>query len=107
MKFGTVLKRIWHKIVQPSSRSQVSPAERRAVLSPETQAMLEGLIDTRAEELSCDEVFELLDIFAEAVQNGEDAATLMPLVQQHLDMCPECREEYEVLLASMQATGTG
>jgi hypothetical protein len=48
-------------------------------------------------ELSCDEVYELLDQFAEAARRGEDVATLMPLVQRHLDMCPDCREEYEAL----------
>lgn len=48
-------------------------------------------------ELSCDEVYDLLDQFAEAARRGEDVATLMPLVQRHLDMCPDCREEYEAL----------
>ena len=34
---------------------------------------------------------------------GEDAGHLMPLVQQHLDLCAECREEYEALLRVLEA----
>jgi len=28
----------------------------------------------------------------------EDAARLMPLVHSHLELCPECCDEYEALL---------
>ena len=58
-----------------------------------------GLANTQAQELSCDEVYALLDVFADKVSRGEDAASLMPLIQHHLEMCPE----YETLLRSMQA----
>jgi predicted component of type VI protein secretion system len=57
-------------------------------------AMLSG---TREIELTCDEVFALLDQFAELAAQGEDVAQLMPLIQQHLDMCEDCREEYKAL----------
>lgn len=39
----------------------------------------------------------------EAVMRGDDVARLMPLVQHHLDMCPDCREEFEALLRAVQA----
>ncbi len=54
-------------------------------------------------EYSCDDVHRLLDQFAEAVLRGEDVARLMPLVQRHLDMCPDCREEFEALLRILKA----
>jgi hypothetical protein len=34
---------------------------------------------------------------------GEDAATAMPLVSQHLELCPECEEEYRMLLRVMES----
>ncbi len=55
-------------------------------------------------EISCDDVYTLLDQFTEMVKRGEDAAHLMPLVQKHLDMCPDCREEFETLLKMMNAS---
>jgi hypothetical protein len=59
--------------------------------------LLRKLEQTGPVELTCDEVFAVIDQFAELVMQGQDAARLMPLVYQHLDMCPECREEYEAL----------
>jgi hypothetical protein len=34
---------------------------------------------------------------------GLNAAQAMPLVHEHLHMCGECREEFEVLLAALRA----
>ena len=44
-----------------------------------------------------------MDECAEAALRGEDVAALMPLFQRHLDMCGDCREEYEGLLRSLSA----
>jgi len=62
------------------------------------QKMLQMLDQTQEEEYSCDEVYQLLDQYAEAVERGEDVAQMMPLVKHHLDMCRDCHEEYEALL---------
>jgi len=59
--------------------------------------MMAMLSNTQDVELTCDDVFALLDQFAELAAQGEDVAQLMPLVKQHLDMCEDCREEYKVL----------
>lgn len=50
------------------------------------------------EEMGCEEVFGVLDQYAEIEVRKEDAARLMPLVREHLDMCDECCDEYEALL---------
>jgi len=72
--------------------------------SPEMlRKMMVQLENTRDIELSCDEVLALLDQFAEAYLRGEDVARLLPLVQHHLDMCGDCREEFEALLRILQS----
>ena len=53
---------------------------------------------TRERELTCAEVAELLDYYADLENAGENVRGLMPTVAQHLDICPECEEEYEALL---------
>ena len=58
-------------------------------------------------EYTCDDVHRLLDQFAEAVLRGEDTARLMPLVQKHLAMCQDCREEFEALLRIVRAPPSG
>ena len=65
--------------------------------------MLTMLAATEEDEIACDQVFAALGEFAELAQRGEDVAHLMPLVAQHLHLCPDCREEYEALLAILEA----
>ncbi len=73
-------------------------------LSPDTLRQLaRQLQQTQEIEYACEEVLRLLDQFAEAVVRGEDAARLMPLVQHHLELCSDCREEFEALLRILRA----
>jgi hypothetical protein len=67
--------------------------------------MMHRLVTTDEEDLSCDEVFALVDEYAEASQRGEDVASLKPLIRQHLDLCHECDEEYQALLRILEGCG--
>ncbi len=74
-------------------------------ISPDqAEKMLYMIQNTREVELSCDEVHELLDQYSEMAVRGEDVASLLPLVHYHLEMCPDCREEYEALSRILNAT---
>lgn len=66
--------------------------------------LLQMVANTDEVEISCDELFELLDRYVEMEVSGEDAAVLLPLVKKHLDRCMDCHEEYEALLRILQAT---
>ena len=65
--------------------------------------MARGIMTTRPDEIGCDECFKRVDQFVDMVLDGKDAAAAMPLVQDHLNRCKDCREEYEALLAAVQA----
>ena len=58
---------------------------------------------TTPDEIACDDCYEQLNHFADMLQGGEDPALLMPLVQQHLDMCNLCGEEFTALLEALEA----
>jgi hypothetical protein len=60
--------------------------------------ILRVLEDVPAEEISCSELYAKLDEYVEREVDKKDAAYLMPVIREHLDMCPECCEEYEALL---------
>lgn len=66
--------------------------------------LLQMVANTDEVEISCDELFELLDRYVEMEVSGEDAAVLLPLVKKHLDRCMDCHEEYEALLRILQAS---
>lgn len=63
------------------------------------EKLMRALSMTRDDELSCAEVFALLDEYAElAATDEEKAAELMPLMHLHLEMCADCHEYYDALL---------
>jgi hypothetical protein len=68
--------------------------------------MMHRLVSAGEDELTCDEVFAMVDEYAEASQRGEDVASLKPLIRQHLDLCHECDEEYEALLRVLEGTNS-
>jgi hypothetical protein len=82
-----------------------SSQEENAMQMPaELQKLMQMVENTQEVEFSCDEVFDILDQYTELVYRGEDAAELMPLVEHHIEICPDCREEFESLLRILEAT---
>ena len=71
-----------------------------------TVNFLEMLEMTEEQELTCDEVHELIDQYVELKQRGENVEEIMPLVKHHLDICRDCFEEYEALLAALEFEAT-
>jgi hypothetical protein len=68
--------------------------------------MIHNVVSTRPDEIGCDECFAQLDQFTELVLAGKNAAEALPLVQDHLDRCMDCREEFEALLRALRAEST-
>ena len=58
---------------------------------------LRNIYNTQEEEISCSDCFELVSGYAQLDATGQDAASQLPQVKQHLDQCQACREEYETL----------
>jgi hypothetical protein len=58
---------------------------------------LKNIFETREEEISCSECFDLASRYVELEIAGQDAAAQMPELKQHLDQCHACRNEYETL----------
>jgi uncharacterized protein YlaN (UPF0358 family) len=66
--------------------------------------LLQVLEKVRAEDMSCDDFYALLDQFVEREVKSKDAEKIMPLIREHLDLCPPCCDEYEALLAVLENT---
>jgi len=71
-------------------------------------ARLKGMInmvDATADiEIACEEAYRLLDEYADMLLRGEDPGILLPQVKHHLEMCMDCREEFEMLLSALRVT---
>ena len=58
---------------------------------------LRNIYETREEEISCTECFDLSSRYVELEVVGQDAAAQMPELRQHLNQCRACCDEYEAL----------
>lgn len=67
------------------------------------RGMVRRIAHTHDDEIDCDQCFEELDRFAELKLAGKKPAEALPLVQDHLENCRYCREEFEALLDALQA----
>lgn len=66
---------------------------------------LKVLEQVREEDLSCADMYARLDEFVEAeIKEGTDTEKITPLIHEHLDMCSDCCDEYEALLAIVENT---
>jgi hypothetical protein len=90
-----MLKRIVRAIL-PTHREDTVKLE-----SQRLKQLVRGIATARPDEFACEECFEQLDCFVEMTLAGRNPTEAMPLVQDHLDRCGDCREEFEALLAAL------
>jgi hypothetical protein len=93
MKIQDIIKRIRHSLGLQKELTN------EAVLG-----ILRVLDEVPTDEVSCAELYTKLDQYVDREVNKKDAALLMPVIREHLDMCPECCEEYEALLDVLSKT---
>jgi hypothetical protein len=60
------------------------------------------LLKSRPDELTCDEWLDRVGGYAEAAAADEPPPPGSELVAHHLDICPECREEFDALVAALR-----
>ena len=96
MKLREAINRLAHRVGWTKKESNMQ-------LPENIKKLLQMIENTREIELTCDDVYKLLDQYTEAVLHGDNAKQLMPLVEHHIEICPDCREEFEALLRILEA----
>lgn len=66
-----------------------------------SQAAVDALLRDTTPWLSCEQCFEQMDAYAEAVASGNDAHDVA--LERHLSACPACREEAQSLIDLLRA----
>ena len=59
--------------------------------------------ETCAEEKDCDEILDRVAAYLEQ-RGGTNLSQELQSVEQHLRVCPECEEEFQALLRTMDET---
>ena len=93
------------KIIKSLVKRFGSSNEENAMQMPaDVQKLIQMVENTQEVEFSCEDVYNILDQYTELVYRRDDSAELMPLVEHHIEICPDCREEFEALLRILEAT---
>lgn len=67
----------------------------------ELRLLLEGLLQTRGDEIGCDEALAGFPALAEAELEKRPPDEARRRVLAHLELCPECDEEFRSLLLAL------
>ena len=86
------------------NRFRTSLGMKQEIPNEAVLGFLRVLENVRAEDITCDEIYSKLDEYVENEVNKHHAAQIMPLIREHLDICPECNEEFETLLNVVKKT---
>ena len=74
-----------------------------SLTKPEITRLLELVSQTKGHELNCEECLAHVAAFAESQLSGRSLSTDLQMVEQHLAVCDECREEYEALRLTLDS----
>lgn len=64
-------------------------------------------LSTLPDEIGCDDCAEHLPVYAEARVRRLRLGAYLRQVADHLDRCPDCREEYSCLRNALRMAGRG
>jgi hypothetical protein len=74
-------------------------------LKPEhVDRLLAMLQQTRDVELTCPECQNELDKYVQHMLDGSPIEGVLALVREHLESCPFCGEEFQLVLETLRAT---
>ena len=64
--------------------------------------LVQTVLDTTENEISCDECFEVLDEYVDLLESGQDPTLVLPNIEQHLSVCHCCHTELEALITAVK-----
>ena len=96
MRLTKAIKRFFQRLGWENEGEKMQPPEA-------LRKIIQMIENTQEIELSCDDVYALLDQYTELANRGGDTKELMPLVDHHIEICPDCEEEFDALLRVLKA----
>lgn len=65
--------------------------------------LIQQILAEESGELGCQDCCDLMDKFAEIKLAGHIPAVEMPMVQEHLNHCDGCREQFDMLVDALKS----
>jgi hypothetical protein len=77
------------------------------LLNQEKIRLLLGALElTKEVEVDCDECFDSMAEFAESCISGETVPQALILIHNHIQICPDCAEEFNILKTAVEELAT-
>jgi hypothetical protein len=74
-----------------------------ALNSKQVDRLLKMIQQTREVELTCPECLDELDKYTQAILDGMPIEGLLDRVREHLEACPCCTNQFNLVLETLQA----
>lgn len=96
---------IIHRLLERPAKAE--PTVEVPLDSPSIDRLLHLLCDTREDELSCEEVFSRLDEYVDCLLSHRHVMDQLPLMEHHLSLCADCRDELHALQQALANADAG
>ena len=83
-------------------KMKLKPGKKMALGVKQTSKLLHMIDSTREEELDCGAVIDNLDSYVEYSIKPAEKNQIIQLIEEHLDMCGDCAEEFQILLNALK-----
>jgi hypothetical protein len=84
-------------------KMKVKPGKKIPLGTKQAEMLVKMIDITCDDELDCGTVFENLDSYAEYVLDSGKMTKIIQLVEEHLKLCGDCAEEFQLLLKALKA----
>ena len=74
-----------------------------ALNSEQVHRLLKMIQQTREAELTCQECLDELDKYTQRIIDGAPIDGVLANVREHLEACPFCTDEFNLVLEALQA----
>ena len=74
-----------------------------ALRREQAKALLERVMGTRDQEMTCDECMADIAEFVEVQLTGKPLSAALQAVYEHLERCHDCADAYQVLRQALEA----
>lgn len=78
------------------------PLRENNMVRPLWQLLLDFNEAKKAQQMTCDECFMVLEFYADQFASGVDPQTLNPALKQHLAHCPNCSSKFAAWIRELE-----
>ena len=67
------------------------------------ESIIKTILSVPEEEITCGECYDVIDQYVDMLRAGQDPATVLPQVKEHLGQCECCDMEFRALISILEA----